>query len=48
MDAQSVPPFIDCEMLEEDAVDYDVKDINLADQGKLKLNGLKPQCRSSG
>jgi adenosylhomocysteinase len=30
------PLFIDCEA-EEDAVDYDVKDITLADQGKLKI-----------
>jgi adenosylhomocysteinase len=36
MDAQSVPLFYDCES-EEDAVDYDVKDINLAEQGKLKI-----------
>jgi adenosylhomocysteinase len=33
---KSVPPFYCCEA-EEDAVDYDVKDINLADQGKLKI-----------
>jgi adenosylhomocysteinase len=33
---RSIPLFYDCEA-EEDAVDYDVKDIALADQGKLKI-----------
>lgn len=33
---KSIPLFYDCES-EEDAVDYDVKEIALADQGKLKI-----------